>query len=91
MGGRREVQQGGDICIPMIDSYCCMAETNTILKSNYLSIKNNNNNPPAPNTVIMVAGVVRAIIYEFGGLLIQSINTINNKASNKTFTKKEEV
>ena len=55
------------------------AETNTILKSNYLSIKNNNNNPPAPNTVIMVAGVVRAIIYEFGGLLIQSINTINNK------------
>ena len=68
-----------------------MAETNTILKSNYLSIKNNNNNPPAPNTVIMVAGVVRAIIYEFGGLLIQSINTINDKASNKTFTKKEEV
>ena len=31
MGGRREVQDGGDICIPVADSCCCMAETNTIL------------------------------------------------------------
>ena len=27
----REVQEGGDICIPMADSCCCMAETNATL------------------------------------------------------------
>ena len=31
MGGEREGQEGGDICILMADSCCCMAETNTIL------------------------------------------------------------
>ena len=31
MGGRREVQEGGDICIPMAGSCWCMAETNTTL------------------------------------------------------------
>ena len=30
-GGGQEVQEGGDICIPMTDSHQCMAETNTIL------------------------------------------------------------
>ena len=28
VGGGRDVQEGGDICILMADSYCCMAETN---------------------------------------------------------------
>ena len=27
----REVQEGGDICIPMADSCKCTAETNTII------------------------------------------------------------
>ena len=36
-GGRREVQEGGDICKPMADSCWCMAET---IKSNYPLIKN---------------------------------------------------
>ena len=40
VGGGREIQEGGDVCIPMTDSCCCMAETNTILYSNYPSIKN---------------------------------------------------
>ena len=40
-GDGREVQEGGDIYIPMADSYPCMAETNIILKSNYPPIKNN--------------------------------------------------
>ena len=31
MGGRREVQEGGDMYIPMADSYWCTAETNTTL------------------------------------------------------------
>ena len=31
VGGGREVQEGGDISIPMADSCCCMAKTNTIL------------------------------------------------------------
>ena len=35
MGGGREVQEGGDICIPVADSCWYMAETNAILKSNY--------------------------------------------------------
>ena len=30
MGGRREVQEGGDTCKPVADS-CCMAEMNTTL------------------------------------------------------------
>ena len=41
-GGWREEegQDGGDVCIPMVDSYWCMAETNTILQNNCPSIKN---------------------------------------------------
>ena len=31
VGGGREVQEGGDICILKADSCCCMAEANTIL------------------------------------------------------------
>ena len=31
MGGRREVQEGGDIGIPMADSCQCVAETNTTI------------------------------------------------------------
>ena len=31
VGDGREVSEGGDICIPMADVCCCMAETNTIL------------------------------------------------------------
>ena len=29
--GGREVEEGGDICTPVADSCCCMAETNTML------------------------------------------------------------
>ena len=29
--GGREVPEGGDICILMADSHCCVAETNTTL------------------------------------------------------------
>ena len=39
VGGGREVQEEGDICIAMVDLCPCMAETNTILKSNHPSIK----------------------------------------------------
>ena len=35
-GGRREAQEGGDICICITDSLCCKAEINIILLSNYL-------------------------------------------------------
>ena len=31
VGGGREVQEGGDICIPMVDSCLYMAETNMLL------------------------------------------------------------
>ena len=34
-GGGREVQEGGDICIPVADSCWYMAETSTILYSKY--------------------------------------------------------
>ena len=40
VGIGREVQEGGDICVPMADSCWYMAETNTILQSNYPPIKN---------------------------------------------------
>ena len=36
---RRESQEGGDICIPIADSYCCTTEAKTTLKSNYPPIK----------------------------------------------------
>ena len=39
MGGR-EVQERGDIRIPMANSYWCMTETNTVLYSNYPPVKN---------------------------------------------------
>ena len=38
--GGRDIQEGRDTCIPMADSYWCMAETNTTLKRNYPSTKN---------------------------------------------------
>ena len=31
MGGWEEAQEGGDICIPIADSLCSTAETNTTL------------------------------------------------------------
>ena len=40
MGGGRDDQEGGDMSILMADSHCCMAETNTAMKSNYPPIKN---------------------------------------------------
>ena len=38
--GRREVQEGRDICILMTDSHGRTVETNTTLYSSYSSIKN---------------------------------------------------
>ena len=32
MGGGREAQKGGDICILIADTHCCTAETNNIVK-----------------------------------------------------------
>ena len=34
-----EAQLGGDICIHIADSHCCIAETNTTLESNFLQLK----------------------------------------------------
>ena len=31
VGGGREIHEGGDLCILMVDSHCCMAETNITL------------------------------------------------------------
>ena len=38
-GEGREAQQGGIMCIIVTDLHCCMAETNTTLKSNFFPIK----------------------------------------------------
>ena len=40
VGSGREDQGEGDICIPMADSCCYIAETNTLLLSNYPPNKN---------------------------------------------------
>ena len=40
VGGGGEVQEEGDVCLPVADSAACMTETNTILQSNYPPIKN---------------------------------------------------
>ena len=39
VGGEKEVQEGGDMCVPMADSCWCMGETSTILQSNSPPIK----------------------------------------------------
>ena len=31
VGNRKEVQEGGDICVLLVDSRCCVAETNIAL------------------------------------------------------------
>ena len=31
VGGGKEIQEGGGVCIPMADACVCMAETNTAL------------------------------------------------------------
>ena len=38
--GRREVQEGGDICIHIADSLHCAADTNTTFQSNLLLLFN---------------------------------------------------
>ena len=40
VGGRKEVQEGADMCIPMAASCCSMAETNTTRQNNCPPIKN---------------------------------------------------
>ena len=40
VGSGREIQEGGDVHIPMSDSCWYMAETNAVLESNYAPMKN---------------------------------------------------
>ena len=40
VGSGKEVQDGGDMCVPVADSFSHTAETNTVLQSNYPPIKN---------------------------------------------------
>ena len=49
LGDGREVQGGGDICIPVADSCWCMAETHRILQSNYSPIKKKIKNTLIPH------------------------------------------
>ena len=54
--GRREAQEGGDMCIPMADSCRHMAETNTTLKSNY---------PPTKTTIFFKLKKQKRIMVKF--------------------------
>ena len=36
----KEIQEGGDVCIPMADSYWCLAETAQFCKAVILQLKN---------------------------------------------------
>ena len=38
-GDAKEAQEGEDVCVYIANSLCCIAETNTILQSNYTPIK----------------------------------------------------
>ena len=40
MAGRKEVLEGGGICIHITDSRCSPAETNKILESNHIPTEN---------------------------------------------------
>ena len=37
--GGREAQEGRDVCIHIVDSFNCTAESNTTLQSHYMPIK----------------------------------------------------
>ena len=63
--GVREVQQGGDICIPMADSCWCMAEAITILQSNYPPIKNKIKKNKIPQLFSCMVGLWMIYIYFF--------------------------
>ena len=41
VGGGREIQEGGDICIPMANSYQCLAEMTQYCKAMILQLKIN--------------------------------------------------
>ena len=56
VGGGREAQEGGDMCIPMADSCHHMAETNTTLKSNY---------PPTKTTIFFKLKKQKRIMVKF--------------------------
>ena len=60
----REAHEGGDICIPMTDSYWCMAETITILSSNYPPVKNKIKNFLEDSTLSMQGARFRFLIRE---------------------------
>ena len=42
VGGRREIQEGGDICVPMADSSWYMADTTQYCKAIVLQLKTSN-------------------------------------------------
>ena len=39
----KEIQKRRTVCIRIADSFCCSADTNTTLQSDYTTVKNNNN------------------------------------------------
>ena len=59
-GRGRRVQEGGDIQIPTTDSCWWMAETNTLLQSNYLSIKNKQEKKSKKLSISVLLGVRKA-------------------------------
>ena len=38
---QKENLKGGDICIHIVDFFCCAGEANTTLQNNYVAIKMN--------------------------------------------------
>ena len=52
--GGREVQEGGDICILMADSRCCVAETKTTLSFRILGSSVGIPSPPLALFIVML-------------------------------------
>ena len=55
-GGGKEAQEGRDICIYIANSFCCTAESNTILQSNYTQKQQQQKKTLAPCHLVTVWG-----------------------------------
>ena len=64
-GDGREMQEGGDICIPMADSCWYLAENNKILQSNYPSIKITNNFKKVSKSYVTITNKLHCIRSHF--------------------------
>ena len=76
MGEGREFQERGDICIPMADLHCCMAESEEELKSLLMKVKEDSEKVGLKlniqKTKIMASGPITS--WEMDGETVETVS-----------------